>query len=185
MFDLEVFALKFGDNDPFVVLSAELPDPCYSACVTGFYPGGNLEFVEDPGHAVIHLQYRESGDPCADVITPWSTQVVIPGGGVYDKVLVQETNVLADGTSTVATSTHPIVELTDCFPDPAQDDARLARAQSTIPTHEYIVIALTVAPTQGCRTIRADMFYPGIYSRVFGPASQKECEAYIADNCIG
>lgn len=50
----------------------------------------------------------------------------------------------------------------------------------------YIVIALTGSTGkkyEDCRVIPHGDVYPAIYSQVYGPASQKECEKWRAANC--
>ena len=50
----------------------------------------------------------------------------------------------------------------------------------------YIVIALTASTGkkhEDCKVIPHGDPYAGIYSQVFGPASQKDCEKWMAANC--
>lgn len=50
----------------------------------------------------------------------------------------------------------------------------------------YIVIALTASAGkkyEDCRVIPHGEIYPAIYSQVFGPASQRECEKWKNANC--
>ena len=50
----------------------------------------------------------------------------------------------------------------------------------------YIVIALTESTGkkfEDCKVIPHGEIYPAIYSQVFGPASQKDCEKWKAANC--
>jgi hypothetical protein len=50
----------------------------------------------------------------------------------------------------------------------------------------YIVIALTASTGkkyEDCKVIPHGDPYPAIYSQVFGPASQKDCEKWMAANC--
>ena len=50
----------------------------------------------------------------------------------------------------------------------------------------YIVIALTASAGkkyEDCKVIPSGDPYPAIYSQVFGPASQKDCEKWMAANC--
>jgi hypothetical protein len=50
----------------------------------------------------------------------------------------------------------------------------------------YIVIALTASTGkkyEDCKVIPSGDVYPAIYSQVFGPASQKDCEKWAAANC--
>jgi len=51
----------------------------------------------------------------------------------------------------------------------------------------YVVIALTESTKkksyEGCRVIPHGEVYPAIYTQVFGPASQRDCEKWVAKNC--
>ena len=50
----------------------------------------------------------------------------------------------------------------------------------------YIVIALTASTGkkyEDCKVIAQGDVFPAIYSQVFGPASQKDCEKWTAANC--
>ena len=50
----------------------------------------------------------------------------------------------------------------------------------------YIVIALTASTGkkyEDCQVIPYGDSYAGIYSQVFGPESQKDCEKWMAANC--
>ena len=50
----------------------------------------------------------------------------------------------------------------------------------------YIVIALTASTGkkyEDCKVIPHGDVFPAIYSQVFGPASQKDCEKWAAANC--
>ena len=50
----------------------------------------------------------------------------------------------------------------------------------------YIVIALsssTAKKYQDCKVIPHGDVFPAIYSQVFGPASERDCEKWTAANC--
>lgn len=52
----------------------------------------------------------------------------------------------------------------------------------------YVVIALTQSgekkkENEGCRVIPHGEVYPAIYTQVYGPASQRDCEKWVAKNC--
>ena len=50
----------------------------------------------------------------------------------------------------------------------------------------YIDIALTASTGkkyEDCKVIPHGDVFPAIYSQVFGPASQKDCEKWKASNC--
>ncbi|HYN85992.1 MAG TPA: hypothetical protein VER32_12120 [Pyrinomonadaceae bacterium] len=50
----------------------------------------------------------------------------------------------------------------------------------------HIVIALTGTTGkkhEGCRVVPHGEPYPAIYSQVYGPASQRDCEKWMASNC--
>ena len=60
---------------------------------------------------------------------------------------------------------------------PDKDDERL---------RGYIVIALTESTGKkydDCKVIPLGDQYAGIYTQVFGPESQKDCEKWMAANC--
>jgi hypothetical protein len=50
----------------------------------------------------------------------------------------------------------------------------------------YIVIALSASTGkkyEDCKVVAEGDIIPAIYSQVFGPASQKDCEKWMASNC--
>ena len=50
----------------------------------------------------------------------------------------------------------------------------------------YVVIALTASAGkkyEGCQVIPHGDVYEAIYSQVFGPASQRDCEKWVNANC--
>lgn len=50
----------------------------------------------------------------------------------------------------------------------------------------YVVIALTASTGkkyEDCKVIAYGDVYPAIYSQVYGPASQKDCQKWQAANC--
>ena len=50
----------------------------------------------------------------------------------------------------------------------------------------YIVIALSASTGkkhEDCKVIPHGDVYPAIYTQVFGPASQRECEKWVNANC--
>lgn len=52
----------------------------------------------------------------------------------------------------------------------------------------YVVIALTASTgkkQEDCKVIPSGDVYPAIYSQVYGPASQQDCEKWAASNCTG
>jgi hypothetical protein len=52
---------------------------------------------------------------------------------------------------------------------------------------EFIVIALTGSPPgrlRGCSVVPEDTHYPILYEQVFGPSSDKDCQAWIEENCL-
>jgi hypothetical protein len=52
----------------------------------------------------------------------------------------------------------------------------------------YIVIALTAGTGkkhEDCKVIPSGDVYPAIYSQVYGPAGQQDCEKWAASNCTG
>ncbi|HEX8500156.1 MAG TPA: hypothetical protein VF659_06145 [Pyrinomonadaceae bacterium] len=50
----------------------------------------------------------------------------------------------------------------------------------------YIVISTTLEEAkkyEGCKVIPYGEIYPMIYKQVYGPASKKDCEKWMAANC--
>jgi hypothetical protein len=50
----------------------------------------------------------------------------------------------------------------------------------------YIVISLTLEEAkkyEGCKVIPYGDVYPAIYRQVYGPASKRDCEKWMAANC--
>jgi hypothetical protein len=50
----------------------------------------------------------------------------------------------------------------------------------------YVVISKTLVEAkkyEGCKVIPYGDVYPAIYRQVYGPASKRECEKWVASNC--
>jgi hypothetical protein len=51
----------------------------------------------------------------------------------------------------------------------------------------YVVISTTldgdVKKYAGCKVIPSGDVYPAIYRQVYGPASKRDCEKWVASNC--
>ena len=50
----------------------------------------------------------------------------------------------------------------------------------------YVVISKTLADAkkyEGCKVIPSGEPYPAIYRQVYGPASRRDCEKWVAKNC--
>ena len=50
----------------------------------------------------------------------------------------------------------------------------------------YIVISTTLEDAkkyEGCKVIPYGDVYPAIYRQVYGPASKRDCEKWVASNC--
>ena len=50
----------------------------------------------------------------------------------------------------------------------------------------YVVISKTLVEAkkyEGCKVIPSGEPYPAIYRQVYGPASQRDCEKWMAANC--
>jgi hypothetical protein len=50
----------------------------------------------------------------------------------------------------------------------------------------YVVISKTLVEAkkyEGCKVIPSGEPYPAIYRQVFGPASKRDCEKWMASNC--
>ena len=58
--------------------------------------------------------------------------------------------------------------------------------ESAADRDEYIVYAKLPKPEKGhhgCIVVPADHFVTGIHYHAYGPASQAECDAFVAKNC--
>jgi hypothetical protein len=50
----------------------------------------------------------------------------------------------------------------------------------------YVVISKTLVDAkkyEGCKVIPYGDLYPAIYRQVYGPASKRECEKWVASHC--
>ena len=50
----------------------------------------------------------------------------------------------------------------------------------------YVVISKTLVEAkkyEGCKVIPSGEPYPAIYRQVFGPASKRDCDKWVASNC--
>jgi hypothetical protein len=50
----------------------------------------------------------------------------------------------------------------------------------------YVVISKTLVDAkkyEGCKVIPYGDVYPAIYRQVYGPASKRECEKWVASHC--
>jgi hypothetical protein len=50
----------------------------------------------------------------------------------------------------------------------------------------YVVVSTTLADAKkygGCKVIPSGDVYPAIYRQVYGPASKRDCEKWMAANC--
>jgi hypothetical protein len=157
--ELRATATRSDDGKTLEVrLTGKLPDLCTHARIADIYPGGDRVYVRDPGAAQVFLEvWREEGF-CAEVITDWSDTARIPDT-LHNFVEVYVNELLA--------LTIPVEE------KPKGADS-------------FIVIALTGSEGDryaGCRIVPEDAIYPAIYSRVAGPMSREQCEAFLRDHC--
>lgn len=77
MYQVTAHAVRNGETIE-VTVGGELPDPCHTARIEDFYPGGSRVYVIDPGAAQVFIE--ETRDPdsiCTAVIVPWETTVSI------------------------------------------------------------------------------------------------------------
>jgi hypothetical protein len=154
---------------------ALLPDGCHSAAVTDIYPGGNIQYVVDPGFAQLFVRFERREGPCSDAIRPWSGSRLIPDAH-HDQL-----EVIGEFEGNRFSVTVPIF------------DFRLAEGSGIDPgfnpasqAAEFVVIALAGAAGDlhlGCRVVPRGSIFPAIFRQVFGPASLGECQSWIAERC--
>lgn len=156
---------------------ATLPDGCHDAEITDIYPGGNIQYVVDPGAAQVFVLFTRRDGPCTEMIRDWEGSREIPDD-CHDKL-----EVIAEFEGSRFEITVPVVEF------------KLAQGRDIDPGFnpqhfacQFIVIALVAEGHEnypiGCRVVHEDASYPKIYGRVFGPASRADCEAWRAEHCL-
>lgn len=78
MYDLNAFAVRKG-NKIEVTISGNLADSCHRAIVEDIYPGGNRQYVRDPGEAQVFIRewIATTGSVCAMILIPWAVTLDI------------------------------------------------------------------------------------------------------------
>jgi len=175
-FNLSVSGVRFGET-VIARVHATLPDGCHDAKVTDIYPGGNIKYLVDPGEARIFLAFTRRSGPCSEVVREWEEVREIPDTSHKELVAIAG---FEGETFSVRTQIHDFELAPGADVDPGFNPATAGK---------YIVIALigsndTDRPL-GCRVISEHATYPMNYTRVFGPATRIECEAWRAVNCMG
>ena len=175
-FNLAASAFRIVDTITATVY-ATLPDGCHDAEITDIYPGGNIQYVRDPGAAQVFVRFTRRDGPCPEVIRDWEDSREIPDD-FHDKL-----EVIAEFEGE---------EFRICVP---VNDFRRAEGDDIDPGFnpqhfacQFIVVAL-LAPGHeshpiGCRVVHENAILPTIFHRVFGPASRAECEAWRAEHCL-
>lgn len=61
-----------------VLISGNLPRSCDKAEIIDIYPGGNIQYVRDPGRAQVFIEFIPGTEICSTVMIPWLSSVQIP-----------------------------------------------------------------------------------------------------------
>ena len=174
-FNLTAIAARFLGEIQATVF-AVLPDGCHDAAITDIYPGGNIQYVVDPGIAQIFVRFTRRDGPCPQVIRPWSSGRAIPDAFHDTLEVIGE---YQDRTFSIRVPVHEFKLAEGRDIDPGFNPESEVEA--------FIVIALVGAPEDdrviGCRIVPKNAIYPAIYSRVFGPASLAQCRAWMNGHC--
>jgi hypothetical protein len=174
-FDLAATANRLG-QDINATVYAVLPDGCHEATVTDIYPGGNIQYLVDPGVARIFVCFTRRDGPCTDAIRPWRDSRDIPDPNHDQLEVVGE----FEGTEfTVTVPVHDFIFESGPGLDSGFNPGSMIE--------EFIVIALMVSAGDShvaCTVVHKDSKYPAIFSQVFGPATYAACRAWIGGNCI-
>jgi hypothetical protein len=156
MYKVNAVAVRIN-NIVEVTVTGMLPDSCHTARIKDFYPGGNIFYIRDPEEAQVFIEEsrKPGGGMCAMVLVPWAETILIPDG-YHDKV-----GIYVNGKKAT---------------------------EATIKDEKgkFIVIAGLGAEgpnLQGCSIVPEDAVYLAIYRKVFGPASIKECQKFVQENC--
>ncbi|WP_172292330.1 hypothetical protein [Pseudoruegeria sp. HB172150] len=164
MYYLEASALRIGPVIE-ITISGMLPNSCWEARVSDFYPGGNIVYAIDPGAAQVFIaeELKSGSGFCTLSLVPWVRTVSVPDQG-HKKVQIfvngkQEREVEVTGKGDINASKGDI------------DQFRVISLTGGLPEHV------------GCSVIPADAFFPSIYTSVFGPDTFASCQAWMAKNC--
>lgn len=169
MYYLEATALRIGSVIE-VTISGSLANSCWEASVKDFYPGGNIVYAIDPGHAQVFIseEVRPGSQFCTLALVPWLRTVAIPD---TDHESVQ---IFINGKKELKVEVQDSEIKNNLASEQPSDDGK------------FRVIALTASVESGysgCSIILADAFYPAIYSSVFGPDTLENCKAWVSENC--
>jgi hypothetical protein len=174
-FNLAASAFRFGGTITATVY-ATLPDGCHEAEITDIYPGGNIQYVMDPGAAQVFVRFTRRDGPCTQAIRDWEESREIRDDD-HDKLEVIAELEGDEFRISVPVNEFRLAEGGDI--DPGFNPQHFAC--------QFIVIALAAEGHEehpiGCRVIHEDAGYARIYGRVFGPASRAQCEAWKAEHC--
>jgi hypothetical protein len=162
MIDLKVSARRIGKLVS-VEITGLLPNPCWKAEISMWYPGDGIVYVRDPEEAQVFIkEYVDfsMGNPvlCPQVVFPWCGNINIYDD--YHKKLSVYVNQELKVT----------VEI---------QDLREKKEQ-------YIVIAPVwdmQEPHRYCAIVPENSVYPMIYTQVTDPMTKEECEAFIKTKC--
>ena len=136
-----------------VTVGGDLPNSCYTARIKDIYPGGSIVYVMDPGAAQVFVE---------ETTKPGSTRCLMMLVPWAETVSIPDKD---HNKVEIFINNHEVLEV------PVVDK-----------NSEFIVIAVTGTKNR-CSIIPKDAPYLGIYSKVFGPASYPDCEAWVATNC--
>lgn len=158
MYSVEAYALRIGDVIAITVLGS-LPNSCYTARIEDWYPGGGIVYVRDPEEAQVFIreEMKPGSDMCLLMLFPWGGHITIKDD--YHKTVGIYVNgaKVKDVEIKDQLDRHIVISLTSSLPD------------------KYI----------GCSVIPEDHPYLSIYSKIFGPATQDDCEQWVSQNCTG
>jgi len=135
---------------------------CDIVTVEDIYPGGNINYVDDPGEAQVFLtiEKNETIDICIFPNVPFIRHAVINDKD-HDKLTLY---VNEEKTETV--------EIIDTA---SKDTSTVVIARAGIRTDSGNYVDCQLRPTGS--------IILGIYSIVFGPASKAECQEFMKQTC--
>jgi hypothetical protein len=72
---LAATATRTGDAVS-VAVSGNLPDSCHVAGIYDWYPGGQIQYIRDPGAAQVFIAVGKPKDEgCLEVLRPWKSSI--------------------------------------------------------------------------------------------------------------
>jgi hypothetical protein len=155
MYELSAHAVRQHGSIE-VTMVGFLPTSCHQASIKDFYPGGNIMYVKDPGHAQVFIEETSRGGSsfCQMVLVPWAATITI----------------VDDFHTTVTIYVNRQLQLTV----PIQEKSKA----------QFIVVQLTggIVPNGAYSILPADAFYPAIFTKVFGPDSYANCDIWVKEN---